>query len=103
MLFSNGMSGEGKQFALFGLLTALLSIQRRSSDGFVSATGMFRAAFPWAKLSEENIERDYLKELPSTAHDEVAGNVWVSEHYGTLGLSKVRRAWLTPQSYRAGC
>ena len=43
---------------------------------------MFKAAFPWAKLAEENAERDYIKELPSTAHDEVAGNVWVSEHYG---------------------
>ena len=44
---------------------------------------MFKAAFPWAKQAEENTERDYVKELPSTAHDEVAGNVWVSEHYGT--------------------
>ncbi|KAL6719288.1 hypothetical protein ACLMJK_003527 [Lecanora helva] len=56
-------------------------LMRRSSDGFVSATGMFKAAFPWAKIAEENAERDYIKELPSTAHDEVAGNVWVSEHY----------------------
>ena len=44
---------------------------------------MFKAAFPWAKVAEENDERDYIKGLPLTAHDEVAGNVWISEHYGT--------------------
>lgn len=71
------------------LLTFLISIQRRSSDGFVSATGMFKAAFPWAKLAEENAERDHIKGLPSTAHDEVAGNVWVSEHYGACEFPKL--------------
>lgn len=43
---------------------------------------MFKAAFPWAKHAEESAERDYIKTLPSTAHDEVAGNVWINEHYG---------------------
>ena len=45
---------------------------------------MYKAAFPWAKHTEENAERDYIKTLPSTAHDEVAGNVWINEHYGGL-------------------
>ena len=45
---------------------------------------MFKAAFPWSKHVEENAERDYVKSLPSTAQDEVAGNVWVSELYGAL-------------------
>lgn len=57
--------------------------QRRSKDGFVSATGMFKIAFPWATHAEEKAERDYLKELDSTSQDEIAGNVWVAPQFGT--------------------
>ncbi len=58
--------------------------QRRSKDGFVSATGMFKIAFPWAAHAEEKEERDHLKSLESTSEDEVAGNVWISPELGTM-------------------
>ncbi|OJJ50888.1 hypothetical protein ASPZODRAFT_56728 [Penicilliopsis zonata CBS 506.65] len=53
-------------------------LMRRSKDGFVSATGMFKIAFPWAKLEEERSEREYLKSRNETSEDEIAGNVWIS-------------------------
>ncbi|KAL6249379.1 hypothetical protein RBB50_003232 [Rhinocladiella similis] len=61
-------------------------LMRRSKDGFVSATGMFKIAFPWATHAEEKAERDYLKELDSTSQDEIAGNVWVAPKFA-LGLA----------------
>lgn len=56
--------------------------QRRSSDGYVSATGMFKAAFPWATHAEELLEKEHVRDLTDTAPDEIAGNVWISEHLG---------------------
>ena len=55
----------------------------------MSATGMFKIAFPWAKHAEEKAEREYLKSKESTSEDEVAGNVWISPNLGRL------HSWLT--------
>ncbi|KAF7596336.1 hypothetical protein BBP40_002080 [Aspergillus hancockii] len=53
-------------------------LMRRSKDGYVSATGMFKIAFPWSKLEDERAEREYLKSRKETSEDEIAGNVWIS-------------------------
>ncbi|KAF2738991.1 apses transcription factor-like protein [Polyplosphaeria fusca] len=53
-------------------------LMRRSSDGFISATGMFKAAYPWASMAEEEAERRFQKTFPSAGPDEVAGSVWIT-------------------------
>ncbi|KAI1611107.1 transcription regulator HTH, apses-type DNA-binding domain-containing protein [Exophiala viscosa] len=76
-------------------------LMRRSKDGFVSATGMFKIAFPWATHTEEKEERDYLKSLDSTSQDEIAGNVWITPEFALelaedYGLNEWVRALLDP-------
>ena len=44
---------------------------------------MFKASFPWATHAEEERERAHLRALATTSQDEIAGNVWITEAFGT--------------------
>lgn len=60
--------------------------QRRSSDGYISVTGLFKAAFPWATRAEEERERAMFAADPATDDEEIAGNLWSDPRYGKSTL-----------------
>lgn len=53
---------------------------------------MFKAAFPWASLQEEDLERKYQKTFPSAGDEEVAGSVWIAPEEGKFFSLNIKKS-----------
>ena len=49
-----------------------MRLQRRSYNGYMSASGMFEVAYPWATRLEGKAKKEYLKSLDPALEEEVA-------------------------------
>ncbi|KAK6356559.1 hypothetical protein TWF718_000910 [Orbilia javanica] len=70
-------------------------LMRRSKDGYVSSTGMFKASFPYATKQEEDNERRDVKTRFEISSDETAGNAWISPDDALVLATEYRcRVWI---------
>ena len=59
----------------------------------VFSANRFKVSFPWARKSEEALERQYIKtHYKSTSNEETAGNLWVDPTDGEFSHLPVSNA-----------
>ncbi|ROV94990.1 hypothetical protein VMCG_08295 [Cytospora schulzeri] len=68
---------EGIVSAVFNRSPRSYPLLRRSSDGYLSAMAMFKAAFPGATAQEVEAEREYIKSNPTSKRGVNDDNFWI--------------------------